>query len=401
MSLVAKFVRLAALAAFLGIAAEERALAVEATLVADTHVNSARATANSGAISNLNAGGGYTALLQFDLGTVPAGTTASQVSRALLRLYCNRADTAGLVSVQPVTSGWGEYSVTYSSLPQLAATTQVVSVAQERAYVWVDVTTLVQGWITTPSTNNGLALTAGSAAVQFDSKENDLTGHAPLLDIVLASQGPAGPKGDMGAVGATGPAGTVGPAGPTGPQGLPGAKGDTGAQGPTGATGPVGLPGATGLQGPSGTQGATGPAGSPGLIYQGSYSATVNYVLGDVVLWQGAELCLALRCEPWQRSLAEPVTVGSVDRTRPRWPAGCYGSDRSHRLSRASGFRWASGRARTTGGTRHSRAGGRAGSPRHCGPAGIAGASWTTGPGRSRRDELSRRLFVDNELRGR
>ncbi len=75
------------------------AVAVEATLVADAHVNSARPAVNSGVISNLNVGGGYTALLQFDLSTLPTGTTAVQVSRATLRLYCNRMDTAGLVSV--------------------------------------------------------------------------------------------------------------------------------------------------------------------------------------------------------------------------------------------------------------------------------------------------------------
>src|SRR5271170_7502063 len=78
------------------------AFAVEATLVADAHVNSARPTVNSGTISNLNVGGGYTALLEFDLSTLPVGTTAAQVSRATLRLYCNRMDTAGLVSVQPL-----------------------------------------------------------------------------------------------------------------------------------------------------------------------------------------------------------------------------------------------------------------------------------------------------------
>ena len=81
--------------------------------MADAHVNSALPAVNSGAISNLNVGGGYTALLQFDLGTLPVGTTAAQVSRAVLRLYCNRMDTAGLVSVQPLSGAWGEYSVTY------------------------------------------------------------------------------------------------------------------------------------------------------------------------------------------------------------------------------------------------------------------------------------------------
>src|ERR1700722_13125448 len=95
------------------------AFAVEATLVADAHVNSARAGVNSGTISNLNVGGGYTALLEFDLSMLPAGTTGGQVSRARLRLYCNRVDVAVSVSVQPVGGAWGEYSVTFATLPSL------------------------------------------------------------------------------------------------------------------------------------------------------------------------------------------------------------------------------------------------------------------------------------------
>ena len=163
--------------------------------MADAHVNSALPAVNSGAISNLNVGGGYTALLQFDLSTLPAGTTAAQVTRATLRLYCNRMDTAGLVSVQAVSGAWGESSVTYATLPSLGAAAQVVQVGQAGAYVAVDVTALVQGWLTAPATNHGVALTAGTAVVQFDSKENDLTGHAPVLDVALASVGPAGPHG--------------------------------------------------------------------------------------------------------------------------------------------------------------------------------------------------------------
>jgi hypothetical protein len=285
---------LAALVIVAALTSPERAAAVEAPLLADAHVNSARPGTNSGAISNLNVGAGYTALVQFDLAALPAGTTATQVSRALLRLYCNRADTPGLVSVQPVGAAWGEYSVTYSTLPTLGAATQVVAVSQAGAFVWIDVTSLVQGWLSTPANNNGVALTAGTAAVQFDSKENDLTGHAPELDITLVSQGPKGdtgsqgPAGPVGATGSSGPSGPTGATGPAGLQGLQGVKGDTGAQGatgPAGSTGPAGPTGPTGLQGP---QGPSGPAGSPGLVYQGNYASTTNYALGDVVLWQGA-----------------------------------------------------------------------------------------------------------------
>src|SRR5665213_1134248 len=110
------------------------AWAVEATLVADAHVNSALPGVNSGAISNLNVGAGYTALLQFDLEVLPAGTTAGQVSRAVLRLYCNRADAAGPVSVRPVDGAWGEYSVTYATLPPLGSAAQVVQVDEAGAY---------------------------------------------------------------------------------------------------------------------------------------------------------------------------------------------------------------------------------------------------------------------------
>ncbi|WP_348268923.1 DNRLRE domain-containing protein [Edaphobacter paludis] len=286
--------------------------AAEATLVADAHVNSALPGVNSGAISNLNVGAGYTALLQFDLGVLPAGTTAVQVSRATLRLYCNRADAAGLVSVRPVDGGWGEYSVTYATLPPLGSAAQVVQVNEAGAYVAVDVTSLVQGWLTAPATNHGLALTADAAVLQFDSKENDLTGHAAVLDVTLATAGPAGPAGPiglMGATGAVGPAGapglpgaagSAGPAGPkgdVGPMGPAGASGSQGPQGTAGIQGPRGLQGVagsagpagpSGLQGPAGPMGPIGPAGTAGIIFRGNYISSVNYAMNDAVSYQGA-----------------------------------------------------------------------------------------------------------------
>lgn len=245
-------------------------LASEATLVADAHVNSALPSTNSGAISNLNVGGGYTALLQFDLSTLPAGTTASQVTRATLRLYCNRVNTAGTISLQSVAAPWGEYSVTYATMPSLGGTPQTLSVNQAGAFVVVDITALVQGWIATPASNQGLALSSSTAAVQFDSKENDLTGHAAELDVALAS------AGTVGATGATGPAGPAGVIGPAGPQGV---------QGPAGAQGAIGPAGPQGLQG---IQGLQGPQGVAGLSFQGQYTALTSYALHDLVTYQGS-----------------------------------------------------------------------------------------------------------------
>ena len=98
------------------------AFAVQATLVADAHVSTAQPDVNSGTLTNLNVGGGYTALVQFDLGVLPSGTTAAQITRATLRLYCNRADTPGAISVASVNSSWGEYSVTFNTLPSTGST---------------------------------------------------------------------------------------------------------------------------------------------------------------------------------------------------------------------------------------------------------------------------------------
>ena len=373
--------------------------AVEATLVADAHVNSALPGVNSGAISNLNVGGGYTALLQFDLSMLPAGTTAAQVSRAVLRLYCNRVNTAGVVSLQPVDGAWGEYSVTYSTLPALGSAVETVSVGQAGAFVTVDVTSLVQGWVSAPSTNNGLALTAGAAAVQFDSKENDLTGHAAELDVSLVSggsvgpagpagaTGPAGASGPAGETGATGPMGLQGPQGPQGIQGPPGSSagsvtglnyqgayssstnyavddfvtyqgstfisliagnagntpslspadwgllaqggvGLVGPQGPVGATGPQGLAGPVGPAGsvgPAGTDGAPGAAGSPGLVYRGAYSSTVNYGLGDVVVWQGSSYSSLLAGNVGNTPSDSPAEWGVLTEQGPTGASGAEG----------------------------------------------------------------------------
>jgi hypothetical protein len=325
------------------------AFAVEATLVADAHVNSARPAVNSGAISNLNVGGGYTALLQFDLSTLPAGTTAAQVSRATLRLYCNRMDTAGLVSLQPVNASWGEYSVTYGTLPSLGGAAQVVSVVQAGAYVVVDVTGLVQGWISAPSTNNGVALTAGTAVVQFDSKENDLTGHAAVLDVALASAGATGATGPAGPAGPVGPSGATGAVGPAGPAGAPGlsfegayAAGSTYALndvvtysgssfvsltgGNRGNTPGVAAQWAVLAQGGTGSGGTSGA----GLGYQGTYASATNYALNDVVTYQGSSYVSLVVANHGNTPGLSPgdwgvLALGAVGIQGPVGPAGAQG----------------------------------------------------------------------------
>jgi len=305
------------------------ARAAQPALIADTHVNSALPTTNSGAISNLDVGGGYTALLQFDLSMLPSGTSASQVSRAVLRLYCNRVTTAGLVTFAPINAAWGEYSVTYATEPAIGSAAGVFSVTQAGAYVAVDVTSLVQSWITTPSSNHGLALSAGTASVQFDSKENDQTAHTAMLDVELVDQGPTGATGATGAPGLAGP------------------------QGPTGLTGPAGQTGAQGIQGGKGDAGPQGPAGPVGLSYQGTYVSTIRYALGDGVRYNGAAY-ISLRAS----------NIGNTPGQSPTWWS-LFAEDGATGATGPTGATGTIGPAGPTGAQ---------------GPTGATGATGTIGP---------------------
>ena len=249
-----------------------QAWGAEVALVADAHVNSALPTANSGAISNLDVGGGYTALLQFDLSLLPAGTTAGKVSRAVLRLYCNRVTTPGLVTFAPITGAWGEYSVTYATEPAMGSAAGVFSVSQAGAFVAVDVTSLVQGWVSSPATNyrTGALGWDRDGAVRQQGERPDGTrtnagcgaggcGAGGSYGAGWGYRGDRSHRGDRAARASRGDRATRA-SGATGPQGPTGATGATGATGP----GPIGATGATGATGPQGPIGATGPAGPAG-----------------------------------------------------------------------------------------------------------------------------------------
>ena len=202
-----------------------QARAAEVPLAADAHVNVARPTINFGTVSNLYIGNGNTALLQFDLTTLPVGLTSPQVARAILTIYVNRVNAAGTVTLAPILGSWTEGGVTYSTAPTLGPSMGSFVVATAGSYVTIDVTTLVQGWLTVPSSNFGVALSALTANVLLDSKENDETGHAAQLDINVTSTGAQGIQGMQGLQGVAGPIGGAGSIGLTGAAGLQGLTG--------------------------------------------------------------------------------------------------------------------------------------------------------------------------------
>jgi len=217
------------------------AWALDAPLAADTTVNASLPANNFGALPTINVGGGAAGLLRFDLGMLPAGTSAAKLAKATLVLYVNRVGSPGAIDLRTLYGPWTEGSVTASSLPPhgLIYLSQPVPAAGN--YMSVDVTLQVKNWISNPASNFGLLIAPAAAApgtvAFFDSKENTATGHVARLDLTLADQGP---KGDTGA---PGPMGLTGPKGDPGPQGL------------------QGLAGTQGIQGPQGVQGVQGPTG--------------------------------------------------------------------------------------------------------------------------------------------
>ena len=239
-------------------------MAQSAPPAANSFTDSSNPGVNYGAQTYLPVSNLYTSYLQFNLAPIPTGTT---VAKATLRLFVSSESTDGSFDVYPVNAAWPE-SLTYSSAPALGASAAgPVSITSSSLnhFVVIDVTSLVQGWLTTPSTNHGVALqlVGPTGLFAFDTKESTITSHEPELEIAL--NGPAGPQGPLGPAGPTGSIGSIGPIGPQGPLGPAGPTGLTGSTGPIGPQGLLGPAGPTGSTGPIGPDGPQGPAGNPGF----------------------------------------------------------------------------------------------------------------------------------------
>src|SRR5258708_3282100 len=161
---------------------------------------------------------GNTALVQFDL---PAYPPNSLVNVPYLRLFHDQVATGGTLSFALVPQPWNENTTTFARIPATAAPFTTAATGAVNTYVLVNVTAQVQGWITTPASNNGLAITGvGSTTVSLDSKENTSTSHPAALLIDIQS--------------APGPTGATAPTAPTGAAGAAGATPATAGTGPTG-----------------------------------------------------------------------------------------------------------------------------------------------------------------------
>ncbi len=224
------------LACLLGLTAPN-CFGIEARLAADTYVNSTRPNQNYGGASTVVASAETRGLMKFDLSTLPGGTTGAAVAKATLKLWVNKVRSPGTVKAAALSANanWSENTVTWATVPALGicfpglpCPIPSAVVNQEDAFIVLDFTPLVQGWLN-GSPNTGFALVSdGAASVVFDSKESITTSHAAELELALI--GPPGPQGPQGPQGLPGPSGAIGPVGPMGPQGP---------MGPAGPAGPV------------------------------------------------------------------------------------------------------------------------------------------------------------------
>lgn len=277
------------IAAAVALAWPADSFAVPATLTDDSFTVSAGAQASHvhGNKSTIHVSPTSTGFLQFDLSTLPAGTTSANIEKATLSLYVTRhtMKSAGTFDVRMVTGAWNEATISGNNSAGLVGAPVVTGIAIDASdagqFITIDLTHVVRFWVD-GGTNFGIALVGnGILDVKFDTKESRATSHLARLEIVNPAPidgaagvtGPTGPTGPTGATGATGSNGATGPTGvagatgangATGPTGATGTAGSTGAAGPTGASGATGAIGATGATGANGATGAAGPTGATG-----------------------------------------------------------------------------------------------------------------------------------------
>jgi hypothetical protein len=167
---------------------------------ADAYTNTASPSTNYGAQKLLEVDSPSMATyIQFDLSSIPAGYTSSNIAKATLKLYVNTVPTAGSFNVDYVNGSWSESTIAANLSPALGTTIAAsvpLTKSEVHDYILVDVTAAVGAWLNGTQSNDGIALVGNSPFnATFDSKENTTNSHPPELDIVFAGGGGSGITG--------------------------------------------------------------------------------------------------------------------------------------------------------------------------------------------------------------
>lgn len=132
--------------------------AAQIPVLDDAFTQSAYPTTNFNT-TTLNVVQGSNTYLRFDLSALPVGITASNVQKAVVRLYLGNVNAAGSFDVYLAHGAWSESTLTYANAPALGILVssgwQVQ--ATKNHFIDVDVTAAVQAWLT-GTANDGIAL---------------------------------------------------------------------------------------------------------------------------------------------------------------------------------------------------------------------------------------------------
>lgn len=125
--------------------------------------------------------------VKFDLSALPPNVTATNLSKANLRLYVDFVVSPGTFDVYLAGAPWSEGALTASNAPGVVGAPlnqSPISVTRALKYIDIDVTAAFGNGA--PSNGLVLAPTKGSNIfVSFDSKENPLTAHDPQLSVAV------------------------------------------------------------------------------------------------------------------------------------------------------------------------------------------------------------------------
>lgn len=136
-----------------------------------------------GTLPIVRVGGKDEGLFWFGLTAVPANAV---VSSATLTLFVNGSASDAPINVHRATAPWSEASVSYASFGQSYAlpTSAVLHPTSANAFKSVDVTSVVQAWVSGGQANNGLVLeTASPKKTIFVSAEGSDVTQRPALRV--------------------------------------------------------------------------------------------------------------------------------------------------------------------------------------------------------------------------
>ena len=128
--------------------------------------------------------------LKFDSANL-SGLSSPQIASAVIRLYVDRVDGDGVVTVASVLADWSETMITWNNMPATGAVlaSRSFSSAEEGTVVSIDITSQVKAWAD-GNPNYGLALlpNAGSGvSARWASKENTAVNVPPVIEVTTSS----------------------------------------------------------------------------------------------------------------------------------------------------------------------------------------------------------------------